>query len=383
MLNVKKVLLSIVLFAMLQPVLFPAFGHDGSVFPANGKFFVGVVNDPPYLIMGKNGEWTGFSVDLWKAVANELKVQYEFKEMEFPKLLDSLKENKIDLAIDGFFLFAERQKYMDFTVPLGSTRLAVATLPDRFDHPWIGALGIFFSWGIIKIIALLFVVLCLLGLLLWFIEHKHNPEHFGGGFLHGIGAGIYWVGSTLASGVCFGISLKTLTARALGLVWMLVCTLMLSALTASLTTSLTVKINMANTVSEETLRHMHIAGIKGSAEASVLERMNGMRYTLYNTEEDALKAVFNKDVDAYLYDEITLRYYSDNDYKDKISVYPTNMKRFSFAYGLPKDSPWRTMINVALIDFMEKPDWVFLLSRYGIGQNFEGIPYPPFNIKRK
>jgi len=244
---------------MLQTIPFPAFGQDESNSPANGIFIVGVVNDPPYLIKGNNGEWNGFSADLWKAVAKELKVPYEFKEMEFSKLLDSLKENKIDLAIDGFFLLAERQKYMDFTVPLGSTRLAVATLPDKLDHPWIGALKIFFSWGIIKIIVLLFVAISLLGFLLWFIERVHNPEHFGGRFLHGIGSGIYWVGSTLASGVCFGISLKSLAARALGLFWMLVCTVMLSALTASLTSSLTVSINMANTVSEETLRHIHIA----------------------------------------------------------------------------------------------------------------------------
>jgi ABC-type amino acid transport substrate-binding protein len=368
---------------MLLATSFPTFGQDEVTSPANGIFIVGVVNDPPYLIKGKNGEWSGFSVDLWKAVAKELKVPYEFKEMKFSKLLDSLKENKIDLAIDGFFLLAEREKFMDFTVPFGSTRLAVATLSDRLEHPWIGALKIFFSWGIIKILALLFVAISLLGFLLWFIERVHNPEHFGGGLLHGIGSGIYWVGSTLTSGVCFGISLKSLAARALGLSWMLVCTLMLSALTASLTTSLTAKINMANTVSEETLRHMRIAGIKGSAEASVLERMNGMHYTLYDTEEDALKALFNKKVDAYLYDEITLRYYCDNDFKDKITVYPTSMKRFFFAYGLPKNSPWRTKINVALMEFVEKPYWTFLLSRYGIGQNFEEIPYTHFNFKGK
>ena len=374
----KSALRFLLLFAMLYPVPFPAFGQDGKIFPAGRKLAVGVVNDPPYLIKGQNGEWTGFSVDIWKAVAEELKVPYEFKEMEFSSLLGSLKENKIDLAIDGFFLLAEREKYMDFTVPLGSTRLAVATLPDRLDHPWIGALRVFFSWGIIKIIAPLFVVLSLLGFLLWFIERTHNPEHFGGGFLHGIVSGIYWLGSTLASGGCFGISLKSLTARALGLFWMLVSTVMISALTASLTTTLTMKINMANTVSEETLRHMRIAGIKGSTEASVLERLNGARYTLYNNQEDALKAVFDKEADAYLYDEITLQYYSSNIYKDKITVYPTNFKRFSFAYGLPKGSPWRSRIDVALMDFMEKPDWAFLLSRYGIGQNFEGIPYTPF-----
>lgn len=368
------------MFAMFLQIPFPAFGHDGPTLRTGEKLFVGVVNDPPYLIKGKNGEWSGFSIDIWKAVATELQVSYELKEMKFSELLDALRENRIDLAIDGFFLLAEREKFMDFTVPLGSTRLAVAALPDRLDHPWLTALRIFFSWGIIKILFTILLVLCMLGFVLWIIERVHNPEHFGGGFMHGIGTGIYWVGSTLASGVCFGISLKSLTARALGLIWMLVCALMFSALTASLTSSLTMSKNMATTVGEETLRHLHLGGIKGSAESSVLKNLNG-NYILYNTEPDALAALLHKNIDGYLYDEITLRYYSENDLKGKISVYPTDLRRFSFGYGLPKDSPWRTKIDAALLNLMEKPYWGFLLSRYGIGQNFEEIPSAPLNSR--
>ena len=185
--------LCVVLFAMLQPFPLPAFGQEGSTIPAGEKLIVGVVHDPPYLIKGKTGEWTGFSVDIWKAVDNQLRVPYELKEMKFSELLDSLKENRIDLAIDGFFLLAHREQYMDFTVPLGSTRLALATRPDKMDHPWMAALKIFLSWGIVKIIGLLLVALCLLGFLLWFIERMHNPEHFGGGFIKGIGSGVYWM----------------------------------------------------------------------------------------------------------------------------------------------------------------------------------------------
>ncbi len=373
----KRALLSLVLFAMIPAVTLPASGQDGSNFPAGKKLIVGVVQDPPYLIKNKNGEWTGFSVEIWKAVDNELKVPYEFKEMRFSELLDSLKNNRIDLAIDGFFLLAEREEFMDFTVPFASTRLALATLPDRMDHPWMSALKIFFSWGIVKIVGLLIVSICLLGFLLWFIERMHNPEHFGGGFIKGCGTGIYWIGSTLASGACFGIGLKSLPGRVFGLIWMLACAVGLSALTASLTTSLVASKNMASAVSEETLRHMRIAGVESSVEAGVLEKING-KYNLYKMEEDALEAVLNKQVDGYLYDEITLRHYRDNGYKNRIALYPTTLKRYSFAYGLPKDSPWRTRINVALMDLMEKPDWVFLLSRYGIGQNFEEIPSSAF-----
>ena len=379
----KRALPCLVLFAVLQPIFFPAFGQNGTTLPEGKTLAVGIVHDPPYLIKGKNGEWSGFNVDIWKTIAGELKVPYELKEMEFSRLLEALKENRIDLAIDGFFLLAEREEHIDFTVPLGSSRLALATLPNRMDHPWVAALKIFFSWGIIRILLLLLAALFVLGLIFWLMERKHNPEQFGGGATKGLGSGIYWVGSTLASGVCVGISLKSLAARILGLVWMLACAVTLSALTASLTTSLTESKNMTNTVAAETLRHMRLAGVEGSAEATVLERMEGTRYTLYGSEEDALKALLNGQVDGYLYDEITLHYYGDNEYRDKIMVYPTDLKRFSFAYGLPKGSPWRTRINVVLLNFMEKPDWAFLLNRYGMGRNFEEISQPTSFTKRR
>jgi ABC-type amino acid transport substrate-binding protein len=327
----------------------------------------------------RDGEWTGFSVDIWKAIDSELGIPYEFKEMKFCDLLQALREKRIDLAIDGFFLLPEREKYIDFTVPLGSTRLVLATLPDKLDHPWLAALKIFFSWGIIKIIGMLAATLCVLGLILWFVERFHNPEHFGGGLIKGVWSGMYWIGLTLASGGCFGIDLKSPGGRVLGLVWALACAIVLSALTASLTTSLVASKSTAGSVNEETLRKMHIGGIQGSVEATVLKKMNGS-HTLYSTEEDALKALLNKEIDGYLYDEITLRYYRDNGYKDRIVLYPTNLKRFSFAYGLPKDSPLRTRIDIALMEYMEKPDWAFILSRYGIGPNFEEIP--SFSFRR-
>jgi polar amino acid transport system substrate-binding protein len=312
-------------------------------------------------------------VDLWKGISQELKVDYVFKEMTFPELLDALKNNQIDISIEAFFLVAERIKDIDYSVPFGSTRLAMATLPGRLDHPWLAAIKIVFSWGTLKVIGILFVVLCILGFCFWLAERKSNPEHFGEGLIRGVGAGIYWVGSTLASGVCIGIALKSLPARILGLLWMLSCAVALSALVASLTTSLALNRLMSRTVDENTLRHMRLVGIEASAESAVLKNIGGT-YVLYKTEQDAVRALLNKEIDGYVYDEVTLHYYMDHDYKGKISVDPTDLRRFAFAFGFPKDSPWRTRINACLLSFIEKPDWAFLLNRYGLGPNFEEIP---------
>ena len=369
----KRVIISVLLLALFWPASLLALPKDRSGIQ-RGSIVVGVVHDPPYIIKAKTGEWTGLNVDLWKGISQELKVDYVFQEMTFPELLDALKNNRIDLSIESFFLMSERIRDIEYSVPFGTTRLAVATLPGKLEHPWIAAIKIVFSWGTLKVIGLLFVVLCVLGFCFWLAERKSNPEHFGPGLIKGVGAGIYWVGSTLASGVCIGIALKSLPARILGLLWMLSCAVALSALVASLTTSLALNRLTSRTVGENTLRHMRLGGIEASAESAVLKNIGGT-YVLFKTEQDALRALLNKEIDGYLYDEVTLHYYMDNDFKDKISVDPTDLRRFAFAFGFPKGSPWRTPIDASLLGFIEKPDWSFLLNRYGLGPNFEEIPF--------
>ena len=55
---------------------------------------VAVIHDPPYLIKGRSGEWTGLNVDIWKAVSRELKIDYTFKEMTFEEILKALKAGR-------------------------------------------------------------------------------------------------------------------------------------------------------------------------------------------------------------------------------------------------------------------------------------------------
>jgi polar amino acid transport system substrate-binding protein len=378
--NMKRIrqalLLCPLLFLCLTPAVLEAGSQDTVLSRTGDKLVVGVTHDPPYLMKRAGGEWTGINADIWKAMTHTLKVDYEFREMTFEQLLDALAKRKIDIAVEGFFILSDRMKTIDYSMPVGNTRLAVATLQEKIHHPWWTAVKIFFSWSTFKILFSLCLVLILLGTLFWFIERNHNPDHFGGDRIKGIGSGIYWVGSTLASGVCFGIHLKSLPARILGLIWMLACAVALSALIASLTNTLAESRSMVEAVSDETLRNMHLAGIKGSAEMTELKSL-GCKFTAYPDEEEALKAVLKGDVDGFLYDEITLHYYRENDFKDRISVYPTHSKKYYFAFGLPRKSPLREKINYALIHLMERPEWSYILKRYGLRENFEKIESPP------
>jgi polar amino acid transport system substrate-binding protein len=328
---------------------------------------VGITHDPPFTIKTEEGKWTGLNVEVWRYLARELKVDYVLQEMTPAEIMKGLADGRIDLTICALYITAEREKLIDFSTPLGSSRIMVAAVPEKIEHPVHAALRIFLSWGTVKVMGFLAFLLLLAGFTVWVIERKKNPEHFGGGLVRGWISGIYWVGSTLASGVCVGINLKSLTGRLLGLLWMFVCALVLSAFVAGLTSSLTLKSLSAESISVKTLRTLRLGAIKGTVYTSMLDRLH-IPYKSFSQIDDALQALVNKSIDAFLYGENGLRHLVERDYKDRVSLYPSEFRRAPYAFGIAPTSNLRKPVNAVLLDFMDDPLWEQLQDRFGVAE---------------
>ena len=57
----------------------------------------------------------GFDVDLWAAIAKELKLDYELKPMDFSGIIPALQTKNVDLALAGITITDERKKAIDFS----------------------------------------------------------------------------------------------------------------------------------------------------------------------------------------------------------------------------------------------------------------------------
>jgi polar amino acid transport system substrate-binding protein len=286
--------------------------------------------------------------------------------MPLQDMLEALENNTVDLSIACLFLTAQREERFEFSSPLGSTGLVLATLPDRIEHPWWTAMRIFTSWGTLKVVVSLLFLLLVTGCVFWLIERTKNPEHFGGG-LKGIGAGVYWAGSVLASGVCFGIYLKSLTGRIMGICWMFLCAIVFSAFIASLTSALTLSKLVSTDIDIDSLKPLHLGVVKGGISEDLVKRMN-IRCSTYSTSQEVFTAIINKDVDGYLYDEATLRYYVAMDYQDKIVLHQTRLPGLIYAFAFPMASQTRKPVNVTLLTLMQQPLWESLLRYYGLDE---------------
>jgi len=87
----------------------------------SGKLVMATSADyPPYEfhdLSGGKDEITGFDVDIAKAIAKELGVELEIKDMAFDGVLPALLTKKVDIAIAAFTITDERKKSVDFSDP--------------------------------------------------------------------------------------------------------------------------------------------------------------------------------------------------------------------------------------------------------------------------
>ena len=193
-------------------------------------------NVPPFAFPVEDGTWSGISIELWRKIAAELQLTFEFREVSLEAMIDGLSEHKIDAAVAALTMTREREEQIDFTHPFYNSGLAIAARTT--SSGWVQVLGrLVVPLG--KVIAGLALLLLVVGLLVWLFERHRNPEQFGGGTLRGIGSSFWWSAVTMTTVGYGDIAPRTVGGRLLAIVWMFTGIIVISGFTAGITTALT------------------------------------------------------------------------------------------------------------------------------------------------
>ncbi|MGD1918408.1 MAG: basic amino acid ABC transporter substrate-binding protein, partial [Pleurocapsa sp.] len=82
---------------------------------------------PPFEMQAPDGKgFTGFDIDLFKAIGEEAGLEIQFQSMPFDGLIPALQSQNIDAAISGMTITAERVQTVDFARPYFQSGLAIA-----------------------------------------------------------------------------------------------------------------------------------------------------------------------------------------------------------------------------------------------------------------
>jgi len=315
---------------------------------------VGVREVPPFVIRTVEGDYDGITIRLWRELASELDLKYEFVETDLKGLLDGLRDGTLDVAAAALTVTPQREKYMDFSHPFYSAGLGIAVV-QRPATIWSAARAIF-SWRFIQALGALMLVLFVVGLIIWIIERRANSSQFGGRAHEGIGSGFWWSAVTMTT-VGYGDKAPvTAWGRAVAIVWMFVSVITVSGFTAAIASTFTVQQLESRIQGPNDLVGLAVATVEKStsAEYLVAQRIQA-RY--YATPLDAIRAVKDQQVEAAVYDAPIMRYLLAREYHERIEVLPQEFARQDYAIGLAAGSPLREAINQTLLRHINRPVW--------------------------
>lgn len=87
----------------------------------------------PWTFHDKDGNLTGFDIEVARAIAKKLGVQAHFIETEWSGIFDGLTSGAYDISCNGIEITSERLEKYDFSVPYGLIRTALIVRNDNHD----------------------------------------------------------------------------------------------------------------------------------------------------------------------------------------------------------------------------------------------------------
>jgi polar amino acid transport system substrate-binding protein len=139
------------------------------------KYIVGIAPGPPFNIQDPDGTWTGISVELWREIANDLGIDFEFHETNLSGNFYGLAQGWLDVAIGPLTITEHREDICDFTHSYFSSSLAVAVAGNRLPNN-LEFLAAFFDldlWlAILRIAVGLLAIMAIVAALIWLCERR-------------------------------------------------------------------------------------------------------------------------------------------------------------------------------------------------------------------
>ena len=118
--NFRNVLLFVITCGLLMGTAVASFGAQKPVYTdgIDAAF-------PPFSYIDKDGEPTGFDVEVIKWIANEMGFDVKIVPVDWDAIIPTLKIGNIDLIASGMTINPEREQQVDFTDPYWKINLAV------------------------------------------------------------------------------------------------------------------------------------------------------------------------------------------------------------------------------------------------------------------
>jgi len=353
--------IGIVFFVLLPLLVVGVSAGDG--YSLHKKLYVGTIKAPPFAMKTADDRWEGFSIDLWQAVAQELRIKYELKEYDnIEQLITDTEKGNFDVIVLASQT-KEHETFIDFSNAYYGSGSGIAVPMEGDGTGWLVFAKSFFSLRLLSLICLLILLWFIAGVCVFFFESQRNSEMFGGGWVKGLGHGIWWAAVTMTT-VGYGDKVpKTLRGRIVAIIWMFSSIIIISSFVATITTHLTVGKLYGKVHGIQDLPNVRVGTVAESESLNFLKN-RGIVAQEFQSARQGVQAIADNLIDAFVYDEVVLYHLIKNDFNTIVRVLPGSFDDYYIGMGFPTGSSIREPINRALLKIMDTEEFVVLKNRY-------------------
>lgn len=323
---------------------------------------------PPFVISGQDQKiegqkLSGFSIELWNAIAKELGIKSQFIVAgNVKQILTTVQSKRADVGIAAISITSEREKALDFSQPMFDAGLQVLVRDGDGNNNTPSIFSVLLSPAMLQALGIVALLVLIPSHIVWLVERNHE-----GGIIEdkkyfpGIFKAIWWAAGTL--GAQADEMPRSPLGRMLALLWMFTGLAFVAYFTAIITASMTVSQLQGEINGPDDLPGKKVATITGSTSAKY-SSLHGLRAREYTQFADAAKALEAGTAQAVIFDAPVLLYYAANEGKNKVHAVGPIFRKESYGIAFPTGSAWRRRVNYALLQLKERGDYEKIYDKW-------------------
>ena len=339
---------------------------------------VGIPNNFEPFIMQHGDSYTGFTIELFQEIAEEIGLKYRFKEYNTTQdVINAVTNKEISIGFGGVPVELKLERLLDYSIPYFESGYQVVIPEPKKEfinfELFENIASSIVSTGFLKGLSVLLILMFIASNIVWFSERKHNSAMFPDNYFLGIWESFWWSAVTLTT-VGYGDKTPSgFVGRSVALLWMFSGIFLVSFFTASVTSSMTVNKVNKQVFSVQDLRGKQVGTVKGSPSAKLLKKV-GARVFEFNTIDRTCEAVRRRLLVAAVYDAPSLRYII-NLQNQKLNEEPNKAKLqligdifnkhfFAFCFQENSDIAIKENVNRALLRLIENGRYDDIYQRW-------------------
>jgi polar amino acid transport system substrate-binding protein len=321
----------------------PAGASDSSA-----ALTVAVKHIPPFVYVGDQGSFRGFSIDLWDEISKLLNVDSQFVNVSsVGEILDAVEHDQAAVGMAAVTINAEREVRVDFSHPYyrSGLRIAVAT---SAKASLSASVRRFLSYDLLAMLVMLGGVTLVAAHLLWFTERHVNSECFPKQYLSGVGEALWWSVATIITGGCENKAPVSLLGRVVAVGWMLGSIVLIASFTATLASQMTVEQVSGAIAGPEGLPGRLVSTVAGTSAAADLKEKT-VRVRECSDLQAAIRDVMDGKAEAVVFDAPVLAHEITGGNSPKMRLVGPVFEHQDYGIVLPRGSPLRKDVNRAIL----------------------------------